>query len=253
MNSTLTASAMDELADLFKLSRRTVAEVYREYRLGSNASEIAEARGYSDPRRIDDVLSSLRILFGRQSLPKRGEGRQLAINEASHWLNADVALSEELQEHLNRILLLAKRTNARTKEYEPPAPVLQRAEPKKRRPNGADGHQSGVYVITRKAYADEAGETDPILFKIGYSNSVWERIDSAQTWFHDEVVILRVYLVEDPKPMELKFQVILDLLELNVQENGGTEWFKADLQLIDSIASTLKLRDCSKDVTPVDD
>lgn len=250
MSSTLTASAMDELADLLKLSRRSIAEIYREYRLGSTASEIAESRGHPDPRRVEENLSALRILFGRQSLPKKGEGRQLAINESSHWLDSDVALSEELQDHLNKILILAKRTNIRTKDYSVPEPALRREGPGKRRPNGADGRQAGVYVITRQAFFDEGKDRPSMLLKVGYSDSVWERIDSAQTWFPDSVVILRVFPADEPKPIEMKFQIVLDALGLNVRENGGTEWFDTSLELIDSIASALNLKDCSKDSAP---
>lgn len=252
MSSTLTASAMDELADLLKLSRRSVAEIYREYRLGSTSSEMAEARGHDDPRKVEETLAALRILFGRQPLPKKGDGRQLAINEAAHWLNADVELSEELQEHLNKILVLAKRTNLRTKEYEPPEPVINREGPRKRRPNGADGRQAGVYVITRKAYFDERVGQPKMLLKIGYSDSVWERIASAQTWDPEPLEILRVFLVENPKPVELKFHVILDALEQQYQAGGGVEWFDTSLDLIDAIADSLSLRDCSKDESPVE-
>lgn len=251
MSSTLTASAMDELADLLKLSRRNIAEIYREYRLGSQASEIAEARGHDDPRKIEDTLAALRILFGRQPLPKKGDGRQLAINESAHWLNSDVALSEELHEHLNKILIVAKRTNLRTKEYEPPSPVSHREGPRKRRPNGADGRQAGVYVITRKAYLQERIGQPKMLIKIGYSDSVWERIDSAQTWDPEPLEILRVFLVENPKPVEMKFHIILDALNQQYQAGGGIEWFDTSMELIDSIAATLGLRDCSKDETPV--
>lgn len=250
MSSTLTASAMDELADLLKLSRRNIAEVYREYRLGSTSSEIAEARGNPDPRKAEEMLSALRILFGRQSLPKRGEGRQLAINESSHWLNSDVMLSDELQDHLNKILVLAKRTNLRVTNYDAPEPILNREGPRKRRPDGADGRQAGVYVITSQAYIDEGNIDGSLMFKVGYSDSVWERIDSSRAWFYDEVVILRVFPVENPKPVELKFHIVLDALGLNVSENGGTEWFKASLELVDSIAAALNLRDCSKDSAP---
>jgi len=252
MSSTLTASAMNELADFFKLDRRQIAEVYREYRLGSKAEEIAEARGHDDPRKVEDFLGALRILFGRQVLPKKGGGRQIAVNEAFHWLNSDAELSEELQDHLNHILILAKRTNMRTRDYQAPDPVKHREGPRKRRPNGADGRQAGVYVITRQAYVDEREGQENVLLKIGYSDSVWERIDSARTWFPEPLVILRVFLVDDPKPMEMKFHVVLDALQQQYQAGGGIEWFDTSLELIDAIAASQGLRDCSKDIEPVE-
>lgn len=252
MSSTLTASAMDELADLLKLSRRSIAEIYREYRLGSTVGEISEARGHSDPRRVEESLAALRILFGRQALPKKGDGRQTAINESLYWLESDVALSEELHEHLNRVLVLAKRSNQRTQSYIPPEPVLEREGPRKRRPNGAEGRQAGIYIITRKAYFDEREGQPTMLLKIGYSDSVWERIASAQTWFPEPLVILRVFLSENPRPVEMKFHVVLDALEQQYQAGGGVEWFDTSLELIDSIAESLGLRDCSKDETPLE-
>lgn len=243
---------MNELADLMKLDRRQIASVYREYSLGSRAEEIAESQGHDDPRRVEEMISGLRILFGRQALPKKSGGRQTAVNEASHWLNAEVELSDELQDHLNRILVLAKRTNLRAKGYESPPPVLERSGPRKRRPNGADGRMAGVYVITRQEYFDQAQDSSKMMMKIGYSDTVWERIDSARTWFPDPLVTLRVFLADDPKPIEARFHIVLDALGLNIKANGGVEWFEASLDLIDAIADSLGLRDCSKDTEPVD-
>lgn len=251
MSSTLTALAMDELADLLKLSRRKLADIYREYRLGSNASEIAHARGLDDPRAIEETLSALRILFGRQSLPKRAGGRQQALNEAEYWLNSEIELSDELYEHFYRLLVLGKRTNQRQLSYEAPTPPKERAITRKRRKDGADGRQAGIYVITRKDYLDNPDEQGRILLKIGYSHSVWERIDSAQTWFPEPLEILRVYLHEDPQPIEKRFHIALDAFDLGVKEGGGIEWFNASLELIDSLANAVNLRDCSKDASPI--
>lgn len=248
MLTSLTPGALSELSDLLRTSRRRLAEVYRDHSHGLTAEEIAESKGHDDPRRILECLSALRIIFGRQALPKRGDGRQMAISEADHWLNADVILSPELQDHLNKILVLGKRTNQRNKRvYTPPEPVLESIKPRKRRPNGADGRQAGIYVLTRHEFWKDFENGGPLLIKIGYSETVWERIQSAQTWDPEPVKLLRVYLVDNPKIIETKFHVVLDTLGQRHNAGGGIEWFSTNLELIDSIASTLNLRDCSGD------
>jgi len=253
MMTTLTPAALAELGELLKLSRRKLAEIYREYSHGMTAEEIAESRGYPDPRRVLDYLSALRILFGRQPLPKRGEGRQIVIAEADHWLNADVLLSDELVQHFNKILFEAKRTNQRAATgYVPPEPVSERVKPRRKRPNGADGRQAGIYVLTRKEFFEKASDDGRFLLKIGYSDTVWERIASAQTWDPEPLLLLRVYLVENPKEVETKFHIVLDTLNQRVEAGGGVEWFDTKMTLIDSIAESLDLRDCSRDLEATD-
>jgi len=250
MHSRLTASALNELTALLRDSRRHLGEIYRSYSHGLSPSEIAEEKGLSDPRKIEDSMNALLVLFGRKPLPKRAAGRQKALSEAEYWLNSNTVISQELEEHFNKLLFLGKRTNTR-KHYEP-EPVLERIIPK-RRPDGSDGRQAGVYILTRREYlADfEAGRSKKLLIKLGYSDSVWERIGSAQTWDPEPLAILRVYLVENPKPVEVKFHVILDTLDQQYKLGGGTEWFATDLSLIDSIAKALELKDCSQDEEPL--
>lgn len=248
MLTTLTPAALAELSDLFRMSRRKLAEIYREYSHGLTPEEIAEMKGYADPRKVNECLSALRVLFGRQALSKRGDGRQLVLSEAEHWLKADVILSDELQSHFNKLLHTGKRTNQRISDkYSPPEPVLEKIKPRKRRPNGSDGRQAGIYILTRKEFLDSHENGGPLLIKIGYSDTVWERIGNAQTWDPEPIALLRVYLVENPKEIEMKFHVVLDTLGQRHDAGGGVEWFATNLQLIDSIAATLNLRDCSVD------
>ncbi len=249
MHSRLTASALNELTTLLTNSRRHLGEIYRSYSHGLTAAEIAEEKGLADPRKIEDSMNALLVLFGRKPLPKRAAGRQKALSEAEHWLNSNTAISQELEEHFNKILFLGKRTNTR-KTYAP-EPVIERIIPK-RRPNGADGREAGVYILTRREYlADfEAGRSKKLLVKLGYSDSVWERISSAQTWDPEPLAILRVYLVENPKPVEVKFHVVLDTLNQQYKLGGGSEWFATELPLIDAIAKALELKDCSEDEEP---
>lgn len=249
MHSRLTSAALNELTELLRHSRRQLGEIYREYSHGLSAEEIAEEKGYSDPRKIEDSMAALMILFGRKPLPKRGLGRQKALNESEHWLNSNTAISSELEDHFNSLLFKGKRTNKR-KGYEP-EPVLNRVIPK-RRPNGSDGRQAGIYVLTRREYLSdfESGRAKRLLLKIGYSDSVWERIASAQTWDPEPLALLRVYLTEEPKILETKFHVVLDTLDQQYKLGGGIEWFATDLKLIDAIADALQLRDCSQDEEP---
>lgn len=249
MYSRLTAAALNELTGLLRHSRRNLGEIYRAYSVGMKPNEIAEEKGYSDPRRVEDSMSALLILFGRKSLPKRGNGRAKALAEADYWLNSNTALSTELEEHFNSLLFQGKRSN--TRKVPTPEPVLDRVIPK-RRPNGADGRQAGIYVLTRQEYLAEynAGRSKRLVMKIGYSESVWERIQSAQTWDPEPLALLRVFLTDEPKFLETKFHVVLDTLDQQHKLGGGIEWFATSLNLIDAIAEALELRDCSKDEEP---
>lgn len=242
--SRLSPSTLNEISELLKNSRRSLGDIYRYYSHGLSASEIAEEKGFSDPRKIEDSLEALRILFGRKELPKRGSGRQKALSEAESFLQSNTILSPELVEHFNRILLLGKRTN--TRKTAPSEPVFERVLPN-RRPDGADGRQAGVYLLTRQEYLIdfESGKSKKLLVKLGYSESIWERIASAQTWDPEPLVLLRVYLTENPKPIETKFHVVLDTLNQQYKIGGGSEWFATDLLLVDSIANALGLSDCS--------
>lgn len=249
MYSRLTASALNELTNLLRHSRRNLGDIYRSYSVGMKPHEISEEKGYSDPRRVDDSMAALMILFGRKQLPKRGSGRAKALSEAEYWLNSNSALSQELEDHLNAILFQGKRTN--TRKVAAPEPVLERTIPKRRR-NGADGRQAGIYVLTRQEYLADfnAGRAKRLVMKIGYSDSVWERISSAQTWDPEPLALLRVFLTDEPKILETKFHIVLDTLDQQYKLGGGIEWFATDLKLIDAIAEALSLRDCSKDEEP---
>lgn len=253
MATTLTPGALAEISDLLRTSRRKIAEIYREHSHGLSAEEIANGRGDKDPRKVLDALSALRVIFGRDSLPKRGEGRQLAIAEAQYWVNADVLLSDELRSHFNKILYVAKRTNTRNVDsYTPPEPVLENLPIRKKRGKFADGRQPGVYILTRKSYAENPLEDGSLLVKIGYSETVWERVENAQTWDPEPIALLRVYLTERPKEIEAKFHIVLDTLNLRHDGGGGSEWFTAKLELLDAIAATLSLRDCAADLQGTD-
>ncbi len=247
MASTLSTEALNELAELMKLKRSGLSEIYREYRLSSSAEEIASARGDSDPRRVEDSLHALRVLFGRSPLPKRGNGRQAALTEARRILESDIQMSVELSEHLTKILYKGKRTNTR-KAYEVEVPVPQEA--KKPRKNGAEGRQAGVYAIARQDAYDKAIATgSPMSVKIGYSHNVWDRLANAQTWFDCPVKILKVWLTEEPKKIETRLQIALDALELT-NEGGGTEWFLLRESMLQAIEEALELRDVAHDITP---
>lgn len=250
MYSRLTASALNELTDLLRHSRRALGEIYRSYSVGMKPREIAEEKGLADPRSVEDSMAALMILFGRKTLPKRGNGRAKALSEAQHWLTSNNVLSRELEDHLSSLLFQGKRTN--TRKVAPPEPVLERSIPKRRK-NGSDGRQAGIYVLTRQEYLADfnSGRAKRLVMKIGYSDSVWERISSAQTWDPEPLALLRVFLTEEPKYLETKFHVVLDTLDQQYKLGGGIEWFATDLKLIDAIASALGLRDCSKDEEPL--
>lgn len=253
MPTTLTPGALAEISDLLRTSRRKIAEIYREHSHGLSAEEIASGRGDRDPRGVLEALSALRVIFGRQALPKRGEGRQLAIAEADYWVNADVLISDELREHFNKLLYTAKRTNQRsTATYSPPEPVLESLPKRKKRGKFADGRQPGVYILTRRSYVNNPGEDGSLLVKVGYSETVWERIESAQTWDPEPIALLRVYLTDKPKEVEAKIHIVLDTLNLRHDGGGGSEWFRATLELIDAIAASMNLRDCSRDLEGTD-
>ena len=251
MYSKLTPQALNEITELLRHSRRALGDIFRLYSHGLSPREIAEEKGDQNPKRVEESLAALLVLFGRKELAPRGQGRQKVLNEAEHWLNSNLTISKEVEDHLNRLLYIGKRTNQR-KTYVP-EPVLRR-ELAKRRAAGFNGAQAGIYILTRADYLNdfELGKSKKLLMKIGYSASVWERITGAQTWDPEPLEILRVFLTEEPRLLETKFHVVLDTLEQNYKQGGGTEWFATDLKLIDAIGDSLGLRDCSSDTVPHD-
>lgn len=246
MPTTLTTPALKELEDLLKNSRRFLSEVYREYRVGSTVEEIAEARKKT-PKEIRDIFSALRILFGRKALPPQGDGRQQAIYEAEYFLNSDLELSTELVDHFEKLLVKAERTNRRTGEfYKPPKIPRKRVTREQRRRR--QERESAVYVVTRKAYlrlAEATGEAP--LLKLGWSDSVWDRLAGLQTWDPEPIEVLRVYPCENPNTVEAKLHIVLDTLGLHYEGGGGREWFTAELELIDAAARALGLEPSLED------
>lgn len=241
MASTLTRPALKELEELLKNSRRFLSEVYREYRVGSTLEEIAEARG-KRPREIEELFSALRILFGRKALPRAGDGRQQAIYEADYFLRSDEELSPELEDHFRKILHKAEGTNLRRSGgYTPPTPPEKRVTREELRRR--EHRESAVYVLTRKSYLHLSKITaGPLLLKIGWSDSVRERLSSAQTWDPDPIEVLRVFPCEHPHRVETKLHIVLDTLGLRYDGGGGREWFTVDLDLIDQVAASLGLK-----------
>lgn len=251
MASILTPEALKEMSDLLKTSRRFLSEVYRESKHGLSAEEISLNHGHDDPRKVKDCLNALKILFGRESLPKTGGGRQKAIFEAEYWLNSDKDLSKELEEHLSNILIDGERTNQRKDDfYEPPLPPSHREvnileKWKERRPSSE--WNPAVYMVTTESFLHLSELDDnPLIMKIGWSTNVWERLHNFQTWNPDPIQVLRVYPCENPNIMETKFHIALDSLGLRYENNGGREWFKASLALIDEMAANLGLEDISE-------
>lgn len=244
MPTLLTPAALKELEDLLRSSRRQLSEIYREHSSGLTVEEMAQERGHSDTKRIRDHLSALRILFGHEMLPKQGRGRQTAIYEADYWLNGDRILSDELTNHLQRILKRAGKTNLR-QDYQTPQPPPRpfvRAKQMEELLRRRDALPA-VYVVTKKSFlevADLKGEAP--LVKIGWSTKVWDRLSGAQTWDPDPIEVLRVYPCANPNTVEAKIHICLDTLGLAYDNGGGKEWFQADLELIDQIAKSLGLQ-----------
>ena len=248
MPTTLTPPALKELEELLWHSRRQLSETYREWKVGLAEEAMAEKRAHHDLIKVKNQLQALRILFGREPLPKHGGGRQQALYEAQHWLSSPTPLSEELERHLRNLLLRGERTNIRKGDNYVP---LKAPEERKTfdpatapRPSTDD---AGVYVVSRQAFmllGEATGK--PPLVKIGWSHNVWDRISSAQTWEPDPLQVLRIFRCSDPQSFETKLHICLDTLGLAHGGGGGREWFYADLSLIDALASSLGLEDSAE-------
>lgn len=253
MSSILTPDALRELKDLLLSSRRQLSIYYRDYRIGMSSEDIAEIHDIDDLKKVNDNISALQILFGHKKLSKVGNGRQIVINEVNSWLSSNIEISSELEEHFRNLLKIAGKTNHRKKDnYTVPSSEMKRSI-YKRRKLGANGRQSGVYVLThRQLVENNFNNESPILMKIGHSDNVWQRIAEAQTWNPEPLELLRVFLCDEPKKIEAKFHIALDTLGCSVDKGGGIEWFNARLDLIDEIARTLSIRDCSNDVEAYD-
>lgn len=243
MPTVLTPSALKELESLLSTSRRSTAEIYREWKAGLDPQAMAEARGHEDLKKVKESLSALRVLFGREPLPKRGQGRQQALNEASHWLHSDSYLSAELQEHFESLLHKGEKTNTRRKDlYDPLVPPTSRSVYRQGAEATAAGDEPGIYVITRKSFLEESeARNQAPLVKIGWSHKVWDRISGAQTWDPDPIVVLRIYPTPTPNVLEARIHICLDTLGLGYEGGGGREWFKASLPLLDELAKSLGL------------
>lgn len=210
--------------------------------MGASVQTMAEQRGHPDLKRVKDSLSALRVLFGREPLPKRGGGRQQAINEAAQWLNSDSYLSPELQQHFEQILVKAEKTNTRRDGYEVPRAPQSRSVYQQARDATSVSDETGIYVLTKKSFQELHEATGkPLMVKIGWSNNVWDRISNAQTWDPDPLVVLRIYPCANPNTLEAKIHICLDTLGLGYEGGGGREWFTADPSLIDSLAGALGL------------
>jgi len=244
MPTVLTPDALSELRELLWNGRRFISEIYRESTAQLSEVEIAASHGFDDPRKVIEALEALKILFGRKSLPKSGNGRQSAINEANSWLNSNLALSTELEEHFREILIKANRTNQRKMEgYDPPLPPKHRNVYSESYAKDKEGDESAIYVITRQTFKEIAElKNEPMILKIGWSNKVWDRIANAQTWDPDPVVVLRIFPCRNPNTIEAKIHICLDTLGLSYEKGGGREWFKTELSLIDEIADSLGLK-----------
>ena len=243
MPTVLTPAALRELEELLGSSRRAIAEIYREWKAGMDPQEMALQRGHEDLKRVKAQLAALRILFGREPLPKQGGGRQQAITEASHWLHSDSYLSPELQEHLEHLLRKAEKTNTRRSDLYAVPDIPKRSVYQQARDATAGGDTTGIYVLTKKSFRELSEVTGrPLLVKIGWSNQVWDRISGAQTFEPDPLEVLRIYPCSNPNVLEAKLHICLDTLGLNYEGGGGREWFTADLPLIDSLAAALGLK-----------
>lgn len=239
VHSVLTDDAIKEIATLLKSSRRRLSDFYRKYDSGLSLEEIAKLEGDFDLKRVKSSLSTLRIIFGRDPLPKRGSGRQQAVYEADFWLKSDTILSDEVTAYFETILVQAERTNTRRKDiYDPPLPPTRFTL--KDRPKDGDDY-SAVYVLTRKSFLRDAEGNKKVKVKIGWSHKVWDRIASAQTWDPEPLNILRVFPCINPNIVESKMHIVLDTLNLGISQGGGIEWFEASLDLIDEIADALDL------------
>lgn len=249
MPTTLTPAAIKELEQLLWNSRRSLSEVYREWRTGASIEEMAIARNHADLKQIKDTMSALRVLFGREQLPNRGKGRQQAIYEAQFWLNSDLYLSAELIEHFEKILVRAEKTNTRRHDrYEPPIVPKRSVYTQAREVQKLEGDVSGIYVISKKSFVElHEALGRPLLVKIGWSTNVWDRITNAQTWDPDPIEVMRVYPCENPNFIEGKIHIVLDTLGCREDSGGGKEWFNVSMELIDSIAKTLNLEDVANE------
>lgn len=242
MPTLLTPLTLKELEEILWNSRRSLSSVYREWRVGATVQEMALQRAHEDLKKIKDSISALRVLFGRESLPRQGKGRQQAINEASYILNSDHYLSVELQDHLEKILFKAEKTNIRRNEnYESPLPP-KRSVYTEARLQSAEGDESGVYIVSKTEFieASKLSGATPLI-KIGWSNSIWDRLSGLQTWEPDPIEILRIFPCANANTVEAKLHICLDTLGLGYDNGGGKEWFHVELPLIDNIAAALGL------------
>lgn len=250
MVSLLTPDALKELSRALKSSRRAIAEIYRYSTLGLSANEVSLLVGDTDPRRVNDHLSSLKILFGNEILPKRGQGRQKAITEAERLLSGNLVFSDELASHLETILLRAEKTNTRRADgYQPPSVPRRSVYQQAREAVAGAGDGSGIYVVSKAGLIEDGQKSgQPPLVKIGWSNNVWDRLSGLQTWEPEPIEVLRLFPCSNPNTIEAKIHICLDTLGLAYDGGGGKEWFSAPLPLIDAIASSLGLEDHKADL-----
>lgn len=244
MTTILTDPALKELETLLEGSRRDLAAVYREWRAGLTPQDMATSRGHHDLKKVKSNLASLRILFGREELPKVGKGRQGALYEAHFWLNSDEILSPELTRHFEKLLFKGEKTNTRRSDmYEPLHAPENRSVYEQARDNTREGDVSGVYVLSRKLLVEEHKVLGKdLIVKLGWSHNVWDRLSNAQTWDHEKLEVLRVYSCKSPNFYEARFHIVLDTLGLSLKSDGGKEWFTVkNLNIIDSIAESLEL------------
>jgi hypothetical protein len=243
MATNLTPSALQELDELMWSSRRKISSVYRYWKMGHAREEIAQELSESNLSKIDDSTSTLKILFGRKSLPTKGSGRQDAIYEADFWLKSNLHLSAELEDHFRQLLSQAGRTNLRANYVTPDY----------RQGRYVSHEQGGVYIVSRKSFVELHRVTQkPLVLKLGWSINVWDRLAGAQTWDPDPLEILRIFPCHNPNIVEAKFHICLDTLNLGYgTPGGGREWFSTNLSLIDNIAQSLNLSNTidSEDLT----
>lgn len=108
-----------------------------------------------------------------------------------------------------------------------------------------------VYSYPQYLLAEAFDSENKTLLKIGASGNVDKRMDrqSRQTEVPEDLIALRVFLIDDPFDIEEHFHNILIAAGQHHKTTaGGVEWFRTNLATIDAIAAALQLSNSAPNV-----
>lgn len=243
----LTNDAREELEGLLRQREDFIGKVYRACIIEQqHAKTFAQEIGHKTSVSTLIFVRAISMLLGYSEITesKYYKSREQAVYRSKEWLEQE-AISDALRAHLESLVAQADQMQREKKSSSTPS-SQQPASPSSKN----DDDQSslgGIYVYSYPAYLSPPmmDESNRTLYKVGASETGIEaRVNRQrrQTEVPEDLVLIRAWKSQSPFQDEEKVHAILHAAgHHHKTKNGGNEWFRTSLDLVDAVIAALSL------------